>query len=58
MKITVINPAADAAMMTKKYISALYGCSLVEFARQIEKEKVSEPANTTACFTSEEVAYG
>ncbi len=39
MKITAINQTADAAAMTQKYISALYGCSIIEFARQIECEK-------------------
>lgn len=58
MKIKVIQPLADSKSVAEKYISAFYGCSLVEFARQIEKEKASEPANITTCFTSEEVAYG
>lgn len=58
MKIKVIQPLKDSKAVAEKYISALYGCSLVEFARQIEKEKASEPANITAHFTNEEVAYG
>ncbi len=41
MKITVINPETDAATMTRRYISALYGCSLVEFARKLEREKIA-----------------
>lgn len=39
MIIKVINPATDAAVMTKKYISALYGCSIAEFITELEKEK-------------------
>lgn len=39
MKIKVIQPLADSKSVAEKYISALYGCSLVEFARQIEREK-------------------
>ncbi len=54
MKITVINPAADAEMMTKKYISALYGCSLVEFARQIEREKAT--VNNASISTDKKAA--
>ncbi len=58
MKIKVIQPLTDSKVVAEKYISALYGCSLAEFARQIEKEKASEPANITTRFTSKEVAYG
>ncbi len=39
MTVRVINPLTDSKEMTENYISALYGCSLIEFARQIEKEK-------------------
>lgn len=58
MKIKVINKLTEPKEMTEKYISALYGCSLVEFARQIEKEKASKPSDITARFINGEVAYG
>ena len=55
MKITVINQTTDAAAMTKKYISALYGCSMIEFARQIEREKKAH--QNTSDLTDKKVAW-
>ncbi len=45
MTVRVINPLTDSKEMTENYISALYGCSLIEFARQIEREKCLESTN-------------
>lgn len=54
MKIKVINKLTEPKEMTEKYISALYGCSLVEFARQIEREKAA--VNTTSILTDKKAA--
>lgn len=45
MTVRVIKPLTDSKEMTENYISALYGCSLIEFARQIEREKCLKATN-------------
>lgn len=55
MTIRVINPLTDSKEMTENYILALYGCSLIEFARQIEKEK-QEQSNSAVSVQSKAVS--
>lgn len=54
MKIKIVNRLTEPKEITEKYISALYGCSLVEFARQIEREKAA--VNTTSILTDKKAA--
>lgn len=54
MKIKVINKLTEPKEITEKYISALYGCSLVEFARQIEREKAT--VNNASISTNKKAA--
>ena len=42
LRLKIIKQETEPKAMAEKYISALYGCSLVEFARQIEFEKNKE----------------
>jgi len=48
MKVTIINAPEQAQNMTARYIRVLYGSSLLEFARQMEKELAESQAEMIA----------
>lgn len=54
MNIKIKNQYVSPKNMTQKYISALYGCSIIEFARQIECEKKAH--QNTSDLTDKKVA--
>lgn len=47
MNVTVMNPPINAREMTERYITARYSCSLIEFARQLEKELLTSNVKAT-----------
>ena len=57
MKIKVINPLTDSKEMTENYISALYGCSLIGFARQIEREKQEQNDSAVSVQDKEAIEW-
>lgn len=48
MVLTITNPPQTSRAMAEKYVQALYGQSLLEFARQLERELTLAPQGSAA----------
>lgn len=58
MRIVINDPPSNAYQMTEQYITARYGCSVVEFARNLERELLASNAKAANNGENRDISGG